>query len=129
MLTQVLKALSDENRLRMVNLLKDESLCVCELEMLLEMQQSNVSRHLNRLREAGIIRADKYQQWVHYDLDPAFISMYGEVYHWIEREIVLNSNMTRDRKRLSAYRMHHLNCTEIKENFEKVKRILEVENV
>lgn len=65
----VLKALGDETRLRMVNLLADASeLCSCQLEGLLELSQSNASRHLAKLRGAGIISPRRSGQWVYFSL-------------------------------------------------------------
>lgn len=125
MLSEVFKALSDENRLRIVHLLMGESLCVCELETLLEMNQSNVSRHLNRLKVAGIIRPDKHQQWVHYDLEPDFLEAYEALQGWIRREALINQALGRDRRRLELYRTHGLTCTDIKERLQEVKHYLE----
>ncbi len=62
-----LKALADETRLRIVNILEQsEALCACEIEAVLELNQSNASRHLTRLRGAGIIAASRDGHWVHY---------------------------------------------------------------
>lgn len=58
-LVNVLKALSDETRLRIINLLMMKELCVCELEVLLGLNQSNASRHLNKLSSAGILKSYK----------------------------------------------------------------------
>ena len=46
---QMLKALGDETRIRIVNILRDGPLCVCEIESILEITQSNASRHLSKL--------------------------------------------------------------------------------
>ena len=65
----LLKALADETRLRIVNLLlQADDLCACEIEALLELGQSNTSRHLGRLRRAGIIVARQVGHWVHFAL-------------------------------------------------------------
>jgi len=48
-LVEVFKALSDETRLRIMKLLEDEALCVCEIMAVLDMIQSRVSRHLDIL--------------------------------------------------------------------------------
>ena len=69
---EIFKALADENRLRILNLLMNHSLCVCELETVLEMTQSNVSRHLAKLRSVGLISSSKDAQWIHYQYDPGF---------------------------------------------------------
>ena len=55
----ILKALADENRIRILNLLRNNELCVCDIEATLDIKQSNVSRHLNKLKMAGIIVSEK----------------------------------------------------------------------
>ncbi len=49
-IVQLFKALADETRIRMLNLLKNGELCVCDIEEVLDIQQSNASRHLNKLK-------------------------------------------------------------------------------
>jgi len=68
-LVEILKALADENRLRILNLLINGELCVCDIETVLGIKQSNTSRHLNRLKIAGIITSQKKSQWVYYRLN------------------------------------------------------------
>jgi ArsR family transcriptional regulator len=70
----ILKALADENRIRILNLLRNNELCVCDIENVLGIKQSNASRHLNRLKIAGIIVSEKKSQWVYYRLkDETFV--------------------------------------------------------
>jgi ArsR family transcriptional regulator len=69
-MVETLKALADQTRLRMVGLLSQtDVLCACEIEAVLGINQSNASRHLARLRNAGIVRAEKDGHWMHYSLD------------------------------------------------------------
>lgn len=73
-LVYILKALADENRIRILNLLRNGELCVCDIEAVLGIKQSNTSRHLNRLKVAGIIASEKKSQWVYYKLnDETFV--------------------------------------------------------
>jgi len=73
-LVYILKALADENRIRILNLLRNGELCVCDIEAVLGIKQSNASRHLNRLKMAGIIVSKKKSQWVYYRLkDDIFV--------------------------------------------------------
>ena len=65
----VFKALSDETRLRILTLLKNGELCVCDIAETLEMTQPNISFHLSMLKEAGIIKVRKNGRWIHYSLD------------------------------------------------------------
>jgi ArsR family transcriptional regulator len=73
-LVNILKALADENRIRILNLLRNGELCVCDIEAVLGIKQSNTSRHLNRLKVADIIASEKKSQWVYYRLkDDTFV--------------------------------------------------------
>lgn len=73
-LVYILKALADENRVRILNLLRNGELCVCDIEAVLGIKQSNTSRHLNRLKVAEIIASEKKSQWVYYRLkDETFV--------------------------------------------------------
>ncbi len=61
----ILKALSDETRLRIFLLLKDE-LCVCQIQVALAMSQTKISRHLTVLRNAGLVTARREGLWMYY---------------------------------------------------------------
>jgi ArsR family transcriptional regulator, arsenate/arsenite/antimonite-responsive transcriptional repressor len=64
--SEVLKALADPNRLRILNLLHEQTLCVCDLEAILDLNQSNLSRHLSKLKQAGIVKAQKKALFTYY---------------------------------------------------------------
>ena len=57
------KGLSDATRLRILNLLAEGELCVCDLMSVLDMPQSTISRHLAYLRNAGWIQSRKSGRW------------------------------------------------------------------
>jgi ArsR family transcriptional regulator len=67
----VFRALSDQTRLRILNLLKGGELCVCELVDLLGVPQPTASRHLAYLRKVGLVLARKEGYWSYYRLAPA----------------------------------------------------------
>ncbi len=67
------KALADENRIRILNLLRNGELCVCDIEAVLGIKQSNTSRHLNKLKMSGIIVSEKKSQWVYYRLNDVIL--------------------------------------------------------
>jgi ArsR family transcriptional regulator len=69
-ITQLLKALGDEVRLRIVALLAHGELCVCHIEEALSLTQPNASRHLGILRAAGVVTAERRDKWVYYRLAP-----------------------------------------------------------
>jgi len=65
----LMQGLADINRLRIVNLLlQRDELCVCDIERVLEIPQTRVSRHLSILRHAGLVSARREGRWMHYRL-------------------------------------------------------------
>ena len=62
------KALSDEKRLRIVNLLRVKEMCICELMICLDMTQPNLSHHIQILENAGIVNRRKRGKWVYCSL-------------------------------------------------------------
>src|SRR5208337_3384154 len=67
----IFRALSDQTRLRILNLLQGGELCVCHLVAVLDVPQPTASRHLAYLRRAGLVVARKEGLWMHYRLVPA----------------------------------------------------------
>lgn len=67
--TQTFKALGDQNRLRIMKMLEQRELCVCEIRTILKLSNSTVSEHLAVLRDAGLIRDTKSGKWVNYHLN------------------------------------------------------------
>ncbi|MBI5893258.1 MAG: winged helix-turn-helix transcriptional regulator [Deltaproteobacteria bacterium] len=67
-IVKIYKALSDETRLRILNLLHDGELCVCHIMDILHMGQSKVSRHLTYLKNAGLVHDRRKGLWVYYSL-------------------------------------------------------------
>jgi len=63
-------ALSDQTRVRVVDLLAGGEQCVCDIQTALGAAQSRLSFHLRVLREAGIVNDRKDGRWVHYSLRP-----------------------------------------------------------
>ena len=66
----VFKVLSDDTRLRVLNVLlaADASLCVCEITDALQLPQYQVSKHLFLLRSMGLVSAERRGTWVYYSL-------------------------------------------------------------
>lgn len=59
-------ALADKTRLRLLNLMRDDEVCVCFFTEVLEESQPKISRHLAYLRNAGIVEARRDGKWMHY---------------------------------------------------------------
>ncbi|MCE5330300.1 metalloregulator ArsR/SmtB family transcription factor [bacterium] len=69
-ITKIIKALADENRIRIVALLKaKKNLCVCEITEIIGLSQPTISSHLKKLQDAEIITFSKDGSWVNYSLD------------------------------------------------------------
>jgi ArsR family transcriptional regulator, arsenate/arsenite/antimonite-responsive transcriptional repressor len=65
-LTDQMKALGDLTRLRILGLLMERELCVCEILAVLQLPQSTVSRHLAILRRAGWLDDRRQGSWMYY---------------------------------------------------------------
>ena len=67
-LLDVLKGLSDATRLRIVNLLYEKELCVCDIMETLQISQAKASRHLIYLKNSGLVNDRKHAQWAYYSM-------------------------------------------------------------
>lgn len=79
----IFKALSEESRLRIVSLLIEREMCVCEIEACLELTQSNASRHLTLLKKSGILESYKNAQWSYYRIDEKFKRDHMELWNYL----------------------------------------------
>jgi len=62
-------ALSDPLRIRVIELLRSQELCVCDLCDRLEINQSKLSFHLKTLKESGLLRSRQEGRWIYYSLN------------------------------------------------------------
>ncbi len=65
----VFKALSDPNRIRIMKMLGERELCMCEVREVLKLSNSTVSKHLTILRDAGLLLGSKDGRWVNFRLN------------------------------------------------------------
>ena len=63
LLASALKIIADPKRLRILYLLNEGSLCLCELEYILDLSQPTITHHVKKLKEVGIIRLEKDGRW------------------------------------------------------------------
>lgn len=87
----VMKALSDPNRVRILKLLQQRELCVCELQEALNLAQSSISKHMKALDEAGLVTASRQGLWVIYrqadgQRSPYAATLLGNLRHWLTEE-------------------------------------------
>ena len=67
-LEQLFRALADPTRLRIINLVAEQEVCVCYFTEVIAAPQPKISRHLAYLRRAGIVGARREGKWMHYRL-------------------------------------------------------------
>lgn len=79
------KALGDETRLTIVNLLSEKEMCVCEIIDQLGLSQPAVSHHLKILKHAGILKDSKEGKWIYYSLNP---EVFEEVFTGENQELI-----------------------------------------
>lgn len=94
------RALADRTRLRLLNLMGDEEICVCFFVEGLKTNQPKISRHLAYLRRAGVVAARREGKWMHYRVveppDEHAARIFREVRAWLSQD----PEMQRDRARL-----------------------------
>jgi ArsR family transcriptional regulator, arsenate/arsenite/antimonite-responsive transcriptional repressor len=93
-------ALSDRNRLRLINLMGEDEVCVCFFVEILKMPQPRVSRHLAYLRRAGIVEARREGKWMHYRLVPPTDQHASQILQNVREYLASNREMQQDRARL-----------------------------
>jgi ArsR family transcriptional regulator, arsenate/arsenite/antimonite-responsive transcriptional repressor len=115
-LIQVIKALSDETRIRILNLLNEGDLCVCELESLLDLNQSNASRHLNKLTNAKLVDYYKKAKYVYYKLVQGTLDEYPFIKELLESELSKIEQCNSDMEKLKKYKNSGISCDDLKQN-------------
>lgn len=115
-LAKIMKALSDETRIRILNLIKEGDLCVCELEILLDLNQSNASRHLNKLTNAGIIEYYKKAKFIYYKLVEDTIKKHPFIRELLKTEMCKVEQCNKDMEKLKKYKASGLTCDDLKQN-------------
>lgn len=119
-MVKIFKALSDKTRIRILNLLSIRELCVCEIETILDITQSNASRHLNRLKDAKIITDNKKSQWVFYKIDDSFIKKHRLLYQYLNQKFKEVYECKQDLKKLKVYMDNRFTCKDIGEDKNRV---------
>ncbi len=94
----VLKAVADKNRLRIIKMLENKKMCVCELAAVLEITQPSVSKHLSILNNAGILKDERNGQWIDYSLNDEKINQYAPVIkntlkEWLNNDIRIKDDL------------------------------------
>ena len=100
---QAMKAMSDETRLRILNLLLERECCVCEVMQALDISQTRASRNLGILHDAGFLKMRKEGLWALYSVDPDGMKAYYPSLVKAVRESLEHDDVAAlDRKRLKT---------------------------
>ena len=93
------KALADPTRLRLINLMGNDEVCVCFFVEVLKINQPKISRHLAYLRRAGVVSARRDGKWIHYRLveppDVHAANIFREVRAGLANEPAMKSDRDR----------------------------------
>ena len=95
------QALGDKTRLRLLNLMGEQEICVCYFVEILGAPQPKISRHLAYLRSAGIVAARREGKWMHYRIvmppDMGAAQILKQTLDWLKEDKAMQA----DRARLS----------------------------
>jgi len=69
------RTLGDPTRWRIVRLVSDSALCVCELADILEMPQSTVSSHVQVIRKAGLLESERREKWTYFRIEAKYLGV------------------------------------------------------
>ncbi|MBZ4663117.1 MAG: winged helix-turn-helix transcriptional regulator [Caloramator sp.] len=100
-LVDILKALSDENRIKIIKMLSCCDMCVCDICDNLNLSQPAVSHHLKILSDAGILNTQRKGKWIFYSINrDTFDYLQNEITKLLEKPIEC------------PYKMYDCNCIE-----------------
>ena len=95
------RALADPTRWRIVRLVLDRALCVCELADILEMPHSSVSSHLQIIRKTGLLESENCGKWTYYRIDHDQVSLIRSLLRQFRAETQHLADQIRCKQRLA----------------------------
>ena len=95
------KAISDLTRVRMLKLLEERELCVCDIMDIMELGQSTASKHLGILKTAGLVESRKDGTWSHYRLSDKVRSDNKDFLKFMAAHINDDPRIKKDRRLLA----------------------------
>ena len=91
---QVFKALGDESRIRILNLIfRQKEMCISDLEQILDYTQTKVSRHLIYLKNAGLVSFKRVDNWAFYYLKEETVDFVGQIFSYLEKDALLQKDL------------------------------------
>ncbi len=105
-MSRMFRAFSDHTRLRILSLLAEGEVCVCDLVQVLRISQPKVSRHLAYLRRAGLVKARRQGLWMHYRLTAAQGRFHQSLLHCLGDCFADAPQLVRDRAAMEGIRVN-----------------------
>jgi ArsR family transcriptional regulator len=103
-LDKLFRALADPTRLRLLNLMAEQEICVCYFTEIIGAPQPKISRHLAYLRKAGIVAARREGKWMHYRVRVPAESHAASILQSTIMALRAQKQMQRDSERLNRAR-------------------------
>lgn len=110
-LIKATKAISDETRIRILNLILQRECCVCEVMQALDISQTRASRNLNILYEAGFLEYRKDGLWALYSMRKGLDPRYASLVNAIRSELLHNETARLDVERLQKAERIGASCS------------------
>ncbi len=98
------RALADPTRWRIVRLVQDDALCVCEIADILKMPQSTVSSHVQIIRKAGLLESEKREKWSYFRIDRSYRKLITTLENFFNEsaDAIIKADEVRARARLAV---------------------------
>lgn len=92
--SQIFKACSEEPRLRILNLIiHNKEMCISDLELILMYTQTKTSRHISYLKNAGILKTRKVDQWTMYSIKDETLDIVQMIFGFMEKDLTLKGDI------------------------------------
>lgn len=102
-LVEFSKCFASESRAKLIRLLAERELCVCELEAVTGQTQSSISQHLRVLFQAGLVEKRRDGQWIYYSLNRShFQQMVAELQEWMNAPLEQHQDFAEEFPRYAA---------------------------
>ena len=122
---KIFKAIGDFSRVRVINLLMHNRLCVSEISTVMQMSISAISRHLSRLNLVGIIEDNHEAQWVYYEIADEFKQENENMFDYIAAVAKRDKTMMDDIVRMQRYKQSEFCCRDLTTCNETVKKVMD----
>lgn len=100
---QLFRALADRSRLRLLNLMGDDEVCVCFFVEILQISQPRISRHLAYLKKVGIVASRREGKWMHYRVVPPADADALRILIDVQQYLANDKDMQRERQKLVKF--------------------------